>query len=83
MTIHSAKPEIFLEYIEGWYPTLPKIELNRRGPARPGWSAWGLEAEQTNERAADSQAPSGSAAPEPAPTPQPRGAGSLSSQAAE
>lgn len=43
---HSAKPEIVLEYIEGWYPTLPKIELNRRGPARPGWQAWGNEAQQ-------------------------------------
>ena len=40
---HSAKPEIFLEIIEGYYPTLPKIELNRRGPARPGWDAWGNE----------------------------------------
>lgn len=41
---HSAKPEIVLEYIENWYPTLPKIELNRRGPPRPGWDAWGNEA---------------------------------------
>ena len=41
---HSAKPEIFLEMIEHLYPTVPKIELNRRGPARPGWSAWGYEA---------------------------------------
>lgn len=40
---HSAKPEIFLEIIEGYYPTLPKIELNRRGPARQGWDAWGNE----------------------------------------
>jgi N6-adenosine-specific RNA methylase IME4 len=42
---HSAKPEIFLEMIEAYYPTLPKIELNRRGPARPGWRAWGYEVE--------------------------------------
>lgn len=42
---HSAKPEIFLEMIEGYFPTLPKIELNRRGPARPGWDAWGNESE--------------------------------------
>ncbi len=41
---HSAKPEIFLEMIERYFPRLPKIELNRRGPARPGWSAWGNEA---------------------------------------
>lgn len=40
---HSAKPECFLEMIEQYFPTLPKIELNRRGPARPGWSAWGNE----------------------------------------
>jgi N6-adenosine-specific RNA methylase IME4/ParB-like chromosome segregation protein Spo0J len=42
---HSAKPEQFLELIEQYFPNLPKIELNRRGPARPGWDAWGLEAE--------------------------------------
>lgn len=41
---HSAKPELFLEMIEAYYPSLPKIELNRRGPARPGWDAWGNEA---------------------------------------
>jgi N6-adenosine-specific RNA methylase IME4 len=40
---HSAKPDIFLEMIEGYFPSLPKIELNRRGPPRPGWSAWGNE----------------------------------------
>ena len=42
---HSAKPEIFLEMIEAYFPTLPKIELNRRGPARKGWAAWGDQAE--------------------------------------
>ena len=47
---HSAKPEIFLEIIEGYYPTLPKIELNRRGPARQGWDAWGNE---SSDRIAD------------------------------
>jgi N6-adenosine-specific RNA methylase IME4 len=41
---HSAKPECFLEMIEGYFPSLPKIELNRRGPPRPGWDAWGNEA---------------------------------------
>jgi N6-adenosine-specific RNA methylase IME4 len=41
---HSAKPEQFLELIESYFPTLPKIELNRRGPPRPGWEAWGNEA---------------------------------------
>jgi N6-adenosine-specific RNA methylase IME4 len=42
---HSAKPQIFLEMIEEYYPNLPRIELNCRGPARPGWDAWGNEAE--------------------------------------
>lgn len=43
---HSAKPELFLEMIEEYFPSLPKIELNRRGPAREGWAAWGNEAEE-------------------------------------
>ncbi len=42
---HSAKPEAILEMIEAYFPHLPKIELNRRGPARPGWAAWGNETE--------------------------------------
>jgi N6-adenosine-specific RNA methylase IME4 len=42
---HSAKPEAFLKMIEQYFPTLPKIELNRRGPARPGWDSWGNETE--------------------------------------
>lgn len=42
---HSAKPEQFLELIEQYFPNLPKIELNRRGPPRPGWDAWGNEVE--------------------------------------
>jgi N6-adenosine-specific RNA methylase IME4 len=46
---HSAKPEAVLEMIEQYYPTVPKIELNRRGPPRPGWSAWGNEAEEEAE----------------------------------
>jgi N6-adenosine-specific RNA methylase IME4 len=41
---HSEKPEVFLEMVEKYFPTLPKIELNRRGPARDGWDAWGAEA---------------------------------------
>ena len=40
---HSEKPECFLEMIESYFPNLPKIELNRRGLARPGWDAWGNE----------------------------------------
>ena len=42
---HSEKPEIFAEMIEGYFPTLPKIELFARGKARPGWDAWGNEVE--------------------------------------
>jgi N6-adenosine-specific RNA methylase IME4 len=45
--VHSAKPECFCELIEQYFPTLPRIELNRRGPARPGWDAWGNEAEES------------------------------------
>lgn len=44
---HSAKPDLFAEMIEQYFPNLPKIELNRRGPPRPGWDAWGNEAEAT------------------------------------
>ena len=44
-TRHSAKPEHYCELIERQFPTLPKIELFRRGPARPGWAAWGNETE--------------------------------------
>ena len=40
---HSAKPEIFLQMMEQYFPTLPKIELNRRGAPRSGWDAWGNE----------------------------------------
>lgn len=43
--VHSAKPAVFAEWIEKLWPNTPKIELNRRGPARPGWDAWGNEAE--------------------------------------
>lgn len=49
---HSEKPELSLEMIEAYFPTLPKIELNRRGPARHGWDAWGNEAEQPDAEVA-------------------------------
>jgi N6-adenosine-specific RNA methylase IME4 len=42
---HSSKPDVFFELIEAYFPNLSKIELNRRGPARTGWSAWGNEVE--------------------------------------
>ncbi|QOF74418.1 hypothetical protein IG197_27535 [Aminobacter sp. SR38] len=41
---HSAKPDVFAEWIERQWPHTPKIELNRRGAAREGWDAWGNEA---------------------------------------
>lgn len=41
---HSEKPDIFYELIERYFPNLPKIELNARR-SRPGWDAWGYEAE--------------------------------------
>lgn len=44
---HSEKPEIFLEMVECYFPTMPKVELNRRGPKRHGWDAWGAETEGT------------------------------------
>jgi hypothetical protein len=46
---HSAKPELSLQLVEEYFPTLPKIELNRRGPPRAGWDAWGNETEPTEE----------------------------------
>jgi N6-adenosine-specific RNA methylase IME4 len=42
---HSVKPDVFAEMIERWYPESVKLELFRRGPVRPGWAAWGNEAE--------------------------------------
>ncbi len=50
---HSAKPEIFLEMIEAYFPGLPKIELNRRGPARPGWDAWGNQVSEVGVQGSD------------------------------
>ena len=40
---HSVKPECIYELIEGYFPTLPKIELFARS-WRPGWDKWGWEA---------------------------------------
>jgi len=41
---HSEKPDVFYDLIEEYYPYLPRIELNARGPSRPTWAVWGLEA---------------------------------------
>ena len=57
VTKHSAKPECFLEMIEKLFPSLPKIELNRRGPSRPGWDAWGNEAEPLSPTADGGEPP--------------------------
>ena len=46
---HSAKPEWVWEMIEEYYPSLLKLELNRRGPPRRGWYAWGNEVEAAAE----------------------------------
>jgi len=40
---HSEKPKIFYDLIEGYYPNVPKIELNARDK-RDGWDSWGFEA---------------------------------------
>ncbi len=40
---HSEKPEAVAEMIEQHFPTTPKLEMFARGPARPGWDAWGNE----------------------------------------
>ena len=37
---HSAKPEFYRDMIEGFYPSLPRIELFCR-KARDGWAVWG------------------------------------------
>lgn len=45
---HSEKPDLFLEFFDFHFPSLPKIELNARR-ARPGWDAWGWEAPAAGE----------------------------------
>ncbi len=56
VTHHSEKPERFLEMLEAYFPTLPKIELNRRGAPRPGWDAWGNEADLDGASGAEAAA---------------------------
>ena len=43
---HSRKPDEVYERIERAYPNCSKLELFARGKARPGWTAWGNQAEQ-------------------------------------
>jgi len=40
---HSVKPGSVYDLIEGYFPALPKIELNARAK-RDGWTSWGNEA---------------------------------------
>ena len=42
---HSEKPVAVHEFIDRYYPELPKIELFARAGERPGWSAWGNQSE--------------------------------------
>jgi len=46
---HSVKPKAFIEIIDAYFPTLPKIELNCRGAPSAGWDAWGNEVQQAAE----------------------------------
>jgi N6-adenosine-specific RNA methylase IME4 len=50
--VHSAKPSIFYELIEAYFPNLPKIELFAR-QRRAGWDPWGLEAPMAGDLAAE------------------------------
>jgi N6-adenosine-specific RNA methylase IME4 len=45
---HSEKPAIFAEMIERYYPITPKLDMFARGPARPGWDAWGNQAAEVD-----------------------------------
>jgi N6-adenosine-specific RNA methylase IME4 len=38
---HSTKPDFVAAEIERLWPNIPRIEMFRRGPPRPGWDAWG------------------------------------------
>ncbi len=41
---HSIKPDVFAEFVELLYPTIPKLEMFARR-RRLGWDAWGAEAD--------------------------------------
>lgn len=50
---HSAKPHIFIDLIEDYFPNVPKLEMNHRGDGgRPGWAYWGLEYNDDKDEAA-------------------------------
>lgn len=46
---HSRKPDETYERIERLCGDVPRIELFARGPARPGWTVWGNEAQPSTE----------------------------------
>jgi N6-adenosine-specific RNA methylase IME4 len=50
VTRHSEKPQVFYGLIERMFPSFSKLEMFCRGPARPGWEAWGLEASDQKEK---------------------------------
>jgi ParB-like chromosome segregation protein Spo0J len=56
---HSAKPAFFAEMIERLYPDMRKIELFCRSP-RPGWHAWGFEADPAETDGAEACLPEAS-----------------------
>jgi len=43
---HSEKLSVVYQLIEGYFPSLPKIELNARN-TRDGWVSWGLEVDKS------------------------------------
>ncbi|RVD15418.1 MAG: S-adenosylmethionine-binding protein [Mesorhizobium sp.] len=45
---HSAKPDFYAETIERLFPGVARLELFARA-ARPGWDAWGYEAETAQQ----------------------------------
>jgi len=47
---HSAKPDVFAETIEKLFPGVSRLELFARR-ARPGWDAWGYEADEAGGEA--------------------------------
>ncbi len=54
---HSAKPDLFYEMLEEYFPTLVKIELNARRH-RDGWVQWGNESPTPNRENALTPTPS-------------------------
>ena len=48
---HVSIAPCFYELIERMYPRASKLELFARGPARPGWTSWGNQAEPRQDNA--------------------------------